>query len=156
MVGSLSNSSLLLISNHIPISLSLMEGERQTKHRNDGGRPNKRGKVVSGRSRASSSSAPPQEDTPPIPLRMHPPFEYSRSRQCNYYETRRMSKDHRFWSYFHHDWYRSVLMPKKTPVVESKWVNWDWMEKKKDKHFRWVREACDFLDLTDMLQFEHN
>jgi hypothetical protein len=50
MVGSLSNSSLLLIPNHIPISLRLMEGERPTKHRNDGGRPNKRGKVVSGRS----------------------------------------------------------------------------------------------------------
>jgi hypothetical protein len=142
MVGSLSNSSLLLIPNHIPISLRLMEGERQTKHRNDGGRPNKRGKVVSGRSRLSSSSAPPPpEDRPPVPLRMHPPFEHSRmddqwmdmkviseadidaSRQCNYYETRRMSKDHRFWSYFHHDWYRSVLMPNKTLVVESKWVN---------------------------------
>jgi hypothetical protein len=99
-----------------------MEGERQTKHRKDGGRPNKRGKVVSGRSRASSSSAPPPpEDTPPVPLCMHPPFEHSRmddqwtdmkvisetdidaSRQCNYYETRRMSKDSRFWSYFHHD-----------------------------------------------------
>jgi hypothetical protein len=46
-------------------------------------------------------------------------------------------------------------MPKKTPVVESKWVNWDWMEKK-DKHFRRVREACDFVELTDMLRFEHN
>jgi hypothetical protein len=59
MVGSLSNSSLLLIPNHIPISLRLMEGERLTKHYNDGGRPIKRGKVVSGRSRVSSSSAPP-------------------------------------------------------------------------------------------------
>jgi hypothetical protein len=47
-------------------------------------------------------------------------------------------------------------MPKKMIVVESKWVNWDWMKKKKDKHFRWVREACDFLELIDMLQFEHN
>jgi hypothetical protein len=65
MVGSLSNSSLLLIPNHIPISLKLMEGERQTKHRNDGGRPNKRGKVVSGRSIASSSSALP----PPVLMR---------------------------------------------------------------------------------------
>jgi hypothetical protein len=59
MVGSLFNSSLLLIPNHIPISLRLMEGERRTKHRNDGGRPNKRGKVVSSRSRVSSSYVPP-------------------------------------------------------------------------------------------------
>jgi hypothetical protein len=104
---------------------------------------------------SSSSAPPPLEDTSPVPLRMHPPFEHSRmndqwtgmkviseavfdaSRQCNYYETRRMSKDCRFWSYFHHDWYHSVLMPKKMPVVESKWVNWDWMEKK-DTHFRRV------------------
>jgi hypothetical protein len=38
-----------------------MEGERWTKHSNDGGRPIKRGKVVSGRSRVSSSSAPPPD-----------------------------------------------------------------------------------------------
>jgi hypothetical protein len=66
MVGSLSNSSLLLFPNHIRISLKLMEGERRTKHRNDGGKPIKRGKVVSGRSRASSSAAPP----PPVLMRM--------------------------------------------------------------------------------------
>jgi hypothetical protein len=35
----------------------------------------------------------------------------------------KQSTDLHFWSFFHSDWYRSIYLHKKKPVVETKWVN---------------------------------
>jgi hypothetical protein len=39
------------------------------------------------------------------------------------YASSKQSVDLRFWSFFHSDWYRSIYLHKKKPVVETKWVN---------------------------------
>jgi hypothetical protein len=72
---------------------------------------------------------------------------YSDSQQCT---------DQRFWSYFHSDWYRSIYLHKKKPVVETKWVNWEWMETRGNPHFNHIKATCDQLEMTDMMSFKYN
>jgi hypothetical protein len=72
---------------------------------------------------------------------------YSDSQQCT---------DQRFWSYFHSDWYRSIYLHKKKPVVETKWVNWEWMETRGNPHFNRIKATCDQLEMTDMMSFKYN
>jgi hypothetical protein len=43
------------------------------------------------------------------------------------YDGSQQSTDLRFWSHFHVDWYRSIYLYVKKPMVETKWVNWEWM-----------------------------
>jgi hypothetical protein len=64
--------------------------------------------------------------------------------------------DERFWTFFHKDWYLTVLYPKTSPVVSHQWVDVDYMRNKKDMHFNRILEACDFHGITDLLQFRHN
>jgi hypothetical protein len=39
------------------------------------------------------------------------------------YTGRMMCTDRHFLSFFHVDWYQLVYIPKRKPVVETKWVN---------------------------------
>jgi hypothetical protein len=51
------------------------------------------------------------------------------------YEGSQQSADPQFWSLFHSIWYRSIYLHKKTPVVPTKEVNWEWMAAKKNSIF---------------------
>jgi hypothetical protein len=62
----------------------------------------------------------------------------------------------RFWTFFHQDWYQTVLYPKSSPVVKQKYVDIEYMRNKKDMHFNRILEACDLHGITDLLQFRHN
>jgi hypothetical protein len=64
--------------------------------------------------------------------------------------------DERFWTFFHQDWYRTVLYPKSSPVVKQQYVDIEYMRNKKDMHFNRILEACDLHGITDLLQFRHN
>jgi hypothetical protein len=64
--------------------------------------------------------------------------------------------DERFWTFFHQDWYHSMLYRKTSPVVKHQWVHIDYMRNKKGIHFNKILEACDFHGITDLLQFYHN
>jgi hypothetical protein len=66
------------------------------------------------------------------------------------------STDERFWTFFHQDWYQTVLYPKSSPVVKQQYVDIEYMWNKKDMHFNRILEACDLHGITDLLQFRHN
>jgi hypothetical protein len=51
------------------------------------------------------------------------------------YTGRRMCTDQCFWPFFHTDWYRSVYDPKRKLMVETKWVNWEWMATRHNYYF---------------------
>jgi hypothetical protein len=59
--------------------------------------------------------------------------------------------DERFWTFFHQDWYRTVLYLKSSLVVKHQYVDIDYMRQKKDMHFNRILEACDLHGITDLL-----
>jgi hypothetical protein len=67
-------------------------------------------------------------------------------------------KGHRrvFLDFFQPDWYHSMLYRKTTPVVKMQWVYLDYMRSKKDMHFNRILEACEFHDISYLLQFCYN
>jgi hypothetical protein len=64
--------------------------------------------------------------------------------------------DERFWTFFHQDWYQTLLYSKSSPVVKQQYMDIEYMRNKKDMHFNRILEACDLHGITDMLQFRHN
>jgi hypothetical protein len=64
--------------------------------------------------------------------------------------------DERFWTFFHQDWYQTVLYTKSSPVVKQQYVDIEYKRNKKDMHFNRILEACNVHDITDLLQFRHN
>jgi hypothetical protein len=64
--------------------------------------------------------------------------------------------DERLWTFFHQDWYQTVLYPKSSPVVKQQYVDIEYMRNKNDKHFNRILGACDLYGITDLLQFSHN
>jgi hypothetical protein len=59
--------------------------------------------------------------------------------------------DERFWTFFHQDWYRTVLYPKSSLVVKQQYADIDYMRNKKDMHFNRILKACDLHGITDLL-----
>jgi hypothetical protein len=59
--------------------------------------------------------------------------------------------DERFWTFFHQDWYQTVLYPKSSPVVKQQYVDIEYMRNKKDMHFNRILEPCDLHGITDLL-----
>jgi hypothetical protein len=49
-----------------------------------------------------------------------------RNQPC-YNSAKERGTDERFWTFFHHDWYRTVLYMKTSPVVQHQWVHIDYM-----------------------------
>jgi hypothetical protein len=76
-----------------------------------------------------------------------------RNKPC-YNSSKERGTDERFWTFFHQDWYRTVLYPKSSPVVKQRYVDIEYMRKK--LHFSRVLEACDLHGITGLLQFRHN
>jgi hypothetical protein len=73
-----------------------------------------------------------------------------RDKPC-YNSSKERGTDERFWTFFHQDWYRTMLYPKSSPVVKQQYVDIEYMRKKKDLHFNRVLEACDLRGITDLL-----
>jgi hypothetical protein len=73
---------------------------------------------------------------------------------CNHGKER--GTDDKFSTFFHQDWYHSMLYRKTSPVMKHQWVHIDYMRNKKDMHFNKILEACDFHDITNLPQFLYN
>jgi hypothetical protein len=78
-----------------------------------------------------------------------------RSKTC-YNLVKERGTDERFWTFFHQDWYQTVLDPKSSSVVKQQYVDIEYMRNKKDIHFNRIFEACDLHGITDLLQFRYN
>jgi hypothetical protein len=78
-----------------------------------------------------------------------------RNKAC-YNLVKEWGTDERFCTFFHQDWYQTVLYPKLSPVVKQQYVDIEYMRNKKDVHFNRILEACDLHGITDLLQFRHN
>jgi hypothetical protein len=106
-------------------------------------------------------------------LKMYPPVIYTNREIVNYSKKDSMNvmhlcnkpcyssskervTDERFWTFFHQDWYWTVLYLKSSLVVKQQYVDIEYMRNKKDMHFNRVLESCDLHGITDLLQFRHN
>jgi hypothetical protein len=78
-----------------------------------------------------------------------------RDKPC-YSSAKERGTDKRFWTFFHQDWYHSVLYRKTTTVVKHQWIHIDYMKRKKDMHFNRILEACEYHGITDLLLFRYN
>jgi hypothetical protein len=157
--------------------------ERRLKHCQDVGvsssglstKPKKLAKRLRPNSYQEESSpevSPPHDGTPDeigCP-RMHSPeihtnrdiMNYSKEDPINvmhkpcYNSSKERGTDERFWTFFHQDWYRTVLYLKSSLVVKQQYVDIEYMRNKKDMHFNRVLEACDLHGITDLLHFRYN
>jgi hypothetical protein len=77
------------------------------------------------------------------------------AREAPVYECNQQSTDPCFWSLFHSDWDCSIYLNKKTPVVLTKEVNWEWMAVKKNSVFDKMKATCDELETTKMMSFKY-
>jgi hypothetical protein len=104
--------------------------ERRSKHRQDVGAsssdPSNKPKKVAKRPRprsyqeeSSPEASPPHGSTPDETecLKMYPPVMHLRNKPC-YSSSKERDTDERFWTFFHQDWYQTVLYPKSSPVVK--------------------------------------
>jgi hypothetical protein len=106
-------------------------------------------------------------------LKRHTPFErsshlaihYSKkskqstindNRAAQVYEGSKQSRDPHFLSLFHLDWYQSINPHKKKPVVETQWVNWDWMASRRHTIFNQIKSTHDELELTKIMSFKYD
>jgi hypothetical protein len=157
--------------------------EKRTKHRQDEAGTSKRG--CSGKAPMTHGPQPPPhpchhpshssdegeddhemlERHTPIEQSSHMAIRYSqktkqstinKNHEAPVYQGSKQSHDPRFWSLFHSDWYRSIYLHKKTPVVETQWVNWDWMATRRHSIFNQIKATCDELDITKMMSFKYN
>jgi hypothetical protein len=78
-----------------------------------------------------------------------------RNKPC-YNSSKERGIDERFWTFFHQDWYQTVLYRKSSPVVKQQYVDIEYMRNKNDMHFNRVLEACNLHGISDLLQFRHN
>jgi hypothetical protein len=72
-----------------------------------------------------------------------------RNKAC-YNLVKERDTDERFWTFFHQDWYQTVLYPKSSPVVKQQYVDIEYM-RNKDMHINRILEACNLHYITDLL-----
>jgi hypothetical protein len=73
-----------------------------------------------------------------------------RNKPC-YSSSKERGTEERFWTFFHQDWYQTMLYPKSSLVVKQQCVDIEYMRNRKDMHFNRVLEACDLHGITDLL-----
>jgi hypothetical protein len=78
------------------------------------------------------------------------------NREAPVYEGCKRPHDPHLWSLFHSDWYWSIYLHKKKPVVETQWVNWDWMASRRHTIFNQIKVTCDELELTKIMSFKYD
>jgi hypothetical protein len=159
--------------------------EHRSKHHQDVGAsssgPSAKPKKLAKRSRPCSYQEFSPEASPPRGstlddtecLKMYPPVIHTNleiviynkedpmnvMHLCNkpcYNSSKERGTDERFWTFFHQDWYLTMLYLKSSPVIKQQYVDIEYMRNKKDMHFNRVLEACDLHGITDMLQFRYN
>jgi hypothetical protein len=59
--------------------------------------------------------------------------------------------DHRFWNNFQADWYLTVIMDQKNPITQQPYVDWSYMQKKRDPVFQRVIANSQWLGIFDIL-----
>jgi hypothetical protein len=72
------------------------------------------------------------------------------------YDYDHQSSDLRLWSHFHMDWYNSAYRYAKKLVVETKWVNWEWMATRRHTIFNQIKAASDVLEMTKTMSFKYD
>jgi hypothetical protein len=101
----------------------------------------------------------------PFERSSHPAIRYSKmskqstindNREAPVYERSKQSRDPHFWSLFHSDLYWSIYLHKKKPVVETQWINWDWMASRRHTIFNQIKATCDELELTKIMSFKYD
>jgi hypothetical protein len=156
--------------------------EKRTKHQQDVGGTSKRGRtgkapVYRGNHSPRLSHHPSRssdEDVEdhemfewhsPIEGSSHLALRYSKkkkqstineNREAPVYEGSKQSHDPHFWALFHLDWYHSIYLYKLKPVVETQWVNWDWMVVRRLSTFDKIKATCDELEMTKMMCFKYS
>jgi hypothetical protein len=78
------------------------------------------------------------------------------NRESPMYEGGKQSHDPHFLSLFHSDWYCSIYLNKMRPMVETQWVNWDWMAARRHKTFDKIKATCDQLEMTKLMCFNYS
>jgi hypothetical protein len=162
------------------------EHERRTKYRQEaGGSSSSRGPSAQPKTLAKCwrpntlrEESSPRGVTPESPeeyecLKIRPPVAHTNWEVVNYNKVdprnlitlwdrpcycsaKERGTDERFWTFFHQDWYHSVLYRKTTLVVKHQSVHIDYMKCKKDMHFNRILEACEFHGIIDLLLFRYN
>jgi hypothetical protein len=119
--------------------------EKRTKNWQDAARTSKQGRsgkapVTRGPPRPHHHPSHSSDEDDCEMLKRHAPVErsshlaikYSKktkqgtinvNREAPVYEGSKQSRDPRFWSLFHSDWYHSIYLNKKKLVVETQWAN---------------------------------
>jgi hypothetical protein len=88
---------------------------------------------------------------------LKPNFEYTLRRVDRHnqsedtYEWTIELHDHRFWSNFQADWYISIIKDRKNPITSQLYVDWTYMQKKRDPVFHKVIVKAQKLGIFDML-----
>jgi hypothetical protein len=155
--------------------------ERRSKHHQDIGASSigpsvkpkklaKRPQPSSYQEEASPEVPPPRGRTPDemeclkmYSLKIHTNREimnYSKENPMNvmhllnnpcYSSSKERGTDENFWTFFHQDWYRTVLYLKSFPVVNHQYVDIEYMRNNKGMHFNRILEACDLHGITDLI-----
>uniref|UniRef100_I1QT03 Uncharacterized protein n=2 Tax=Oryza glaberrima TaxID=4538 RepID=I1QT03_ORYGL len=66
------------------------------------------------------------------------------------------SQDDRFRTLVQVDWYNSVIMGRSHPVVEMKWLDWQYMSSKNNIVFNEVRKVCERKHVADLLALHYS
>jgi hypothetical protein len=73
------------------------------------------------------------------------------NRHENPYEWTTELHDHRFWNNFQTDWYLTVIKDQKNPITQQLYVDWSYMQKKRDPVFQKVIAKSQQLGIFDIL-----
>lgn len=66
------------------------------------------------------------------------------------------SQDDIFKTLVQVDWYNSVIMGRSHPVVEMKWLDWQYMSSKNNIVFNEVRKVCERKHVADLLALHYS
>jgi hypothetical protein len=73
------------------------------------------------------------------------------NRHENLYEWTTELHDHRFWNNFQVDWYLIVIKDRENPITQQLFVDWSYMQKKRDPVFYRVIAKAQRLGIYDIL-----
>jgi hypothetical protein len=73
------------------------------------------------------------------------------NRHENPYEWTSDLHDHRFWNNFQADWYLIAIKDRKNPITHQLYVDWCYMQKKRDPVFQKVIAKSQRLGIFEIL-----
>jgi hypothetical protein len=59
--------------------------------------------------------------------------------------------DHRFWNNFQANWYQTIVKDRKNPITSQLYVDWSYMQQKRDPMFHNVLAKAQTLGIYDIL-----